>query len=88
MITETIVKCLLRVFENKNPVNVHRVTPLHCAAQHGSVTAVELIMNETSDVHVTNEDGETPLDLALNEGHAEVIELLRRYKKARVLLSD
>ena len=81
---ETIIKRLLEVAEDKNPANVHRVTPLHCAAQHGSDTAVKLIMNEVSDVYPLNSNGETPLDLALNEGHTNVIELLRQHKKARL----
>jgi ankyrin repeat protein len=51
--------------------------PLHVAAQRGDVAlAVALIMDDPSEVNVRDRDGATPLSIAAQEGHVEMVRFL------------
>ena len=52
-------------------------TPLHWAAYRGRAAVVELLLARGADPLATDEDGQTPRDLALQHGHDEVAALLR-----------
>jgi ankyrin repeat protein len=53
-------------------------TPLHAAADGGHRGVVELLLAKNSDVNARGDLGETPLDLAVIKGQAEVAQLLRQ----------
>jgi ankyrin repeat protein len=37
------------------------------------------LIEKGADINAKNKDGETPLDLALRQGHKEIVELLRKH---------
>jgi ankyrin repeat protein len=57
------------------------MSPLHIAAMDGRTDIAQLLIDAGADVNAT--DGArgrtTPLDLALREGHSEMVQLLREY---------
>ncbi len=53
--------------------------PLHAASYRGKKDVVHLLLDHGADVNATNNDGATPLLIALLEGHDEVADLLRRH---------
>jgi ankyrin repeat protein len=52
-------------------------TPLAYAAMKGSVPMVELLLRHRAAAGLATREGDTPVELALRFGHAEVAELLR-----------
>jgi len=50
--------------------------PVHDSASLGDVVAVERLLAEGAEIDARGENGETPLILAILEGHADVAELL------------
>lgn len=51
-------------------------TALHLAAHDGNTALVELLLEAGADRRLTNESGESALDLAREGGHHEVARLL------------
>ncbi len=51
-------------------------TPLHHAAEHNQVGAIELLVKEAANVDAKDADGWTPLLLAAVEGHGSAVEAL------------
>lgn len=51
-------------------------TLLHHAVVAGYQDIVELLVNNSADWAITNKEGETPFDLAVNEGHHEIMRFL------------
>ena len=56
-------------------------TPLAYAAMKGSVPMVALLLRNGATAAMTTRDGDTPVELALRFGHAEVADLLRRVRQ-------
>ena len=54
-------------------------TPLHQAVRNGHKEIVELLIAEGADVNVKNDDGETPIDWAINFKQTETIALIRKH---------
>lgn len=50
--------------------------PLHEAAKHGNVHLVQLLLHKTNDLTVRDNAGKTALDLARENGHESVINIL------------
>ena len=62
---------------NKNPTNeASGNTPLHFAAQNGSISICKLIIENIEDIFPQNEEGETPFLLASEKGHIEVCQMI------------
>ncbi|PNH03306.1 Ankyrin-3 [Tetrabaena socialis] len=59
----------------------NRWTALHFASAGGHEEVVALLLEGGADVRAKNEDGRTPLDLAKEEGMAEVVALLGEWKR-------
>jgi len=62
---------------NVNATNRNeRWTPLHFSAAKGNVEMSQMLLGAGATVHATDYEGKTPLDLAKEEGHSAVVELL------------
>jgi hypothetical protein len=72
-----------KVLAMRFDANVHHengYTPLAYAAMKGNPAMVELFLRNGADPALTSREGDTPVELALRMGHANVADLL---KKAR-----
>ena len=47
------------------------------AEQMGHHAILNTLAEAGAEVNVTDDDGDTPIGMAISEGHAEVVELLR-----------
>jgi len=54
-------------------------TPLHSAAKAGHREIVELLIAKGADINAKNNDGKTALAYAVEEGYAEIAEILRKH---------
>ncbi len=68
-----------RLAEDPSLLNVMdgKTSPLHEAAGNNHAQIVRLLLDQGANPLLTNGDGQTPLDLAIGKGHAEVAEVLR-----------
>lgn len=57
-------------------------TPLHHAVYNGDLPSTAMILEAGADLLARNQKGETPLAVALERGHSEVADLLRRHGAA------
>ena len=57
-------------------------TPLAYAAMRGSLPMVELLLRNGSDATQVTKEGDTPVELALRFGHAEVADALKQARRA------
>ena len=68
---------IMTFLENKNPGTTdNSQTPLHNAALRGHLNVCQFIVETTGDKNPTMVDGRTPLDMAQQYGHAQIIEYL------------
>ncbi len=79
-----IVRLLLKGDGQKliNHKNHNRYTPLHVALLSGKVKTAKILIEHKADLHLKNSYGNTPLNVAAFEGHAEIIELILQREKA------
>jgi hypothetical protein len=57
-------------------------TPLAYAAMRGSLPMIELLLRNDADATQTTKEGDTPVELALRFGHAEVADSLKQARRA------
>ena len=57
-------------------------SPLAYAAMRGSLPMIELLLRNGSDPAQATKEGDSPVELALRFGHAEVADLLKRARQA------
>jgi hypothetical protein len=57
-------------------------TPLAYAAMRGSLPMIELLLRNGSDATQTTKEGDSPVELALRFGHAEVADALKQARRA------
>jgi ankyrin repeat protein len=74
-------RMLLDKGANPNTVERQRgLTPLHCAAlRRGKKTVAEMLLAHGANMDTRDWDGKTPLSLAKENGHTEIVELLRKH---------
>lgn len=78
-----MMKLLLAKGANPNQARKdNRATPLHVAAYIGNAKAIALLLANKADQNQTLINGITPLDIATQNGHTKVIELLRAANQA------
>lgn len=54
-------------------------TPLHLTADNGDVAIAEMLLGSGADVNARSNDGRTPLGMALQRGHKDMIDLLSQH---------
>jgi len=54
-------------------------TPLHCAARGKNTETVKLLLANGADKSAKNYYGDTPLDIAIEEGASQIAEILKNY---------
>jgi ankyrin repeat protein len=59
--------------------NLHKQTPLHHAAGGGQSDNVMLLLKMGASIHAEDRWGRTPRDLAAENKHVEVVEILDEY---------
>ena len=52
-------------------------TPVHWAARKGHKDVVQLLLTKGADWNIMTVDGHTPLTLALQNGHTELVDILQ-----------
>jgi ankyrin repeat protein len=67
---------LIRAGADVNARQRHDWTPLHGAADGGSLALVRLMLDRGADPNIKNRDGKTALDIARERGHEQVAKLL------------
>jgi ankyrin repeat protein len=77
---EIVNKILNQGFDPNQALDAARVTPLHFAAQNGSLEVIPLLVEAGADICAcTQPDGQTPLDVALLHKHESVAQILLAY---------
>lgn len=54
-------------------------TPLHQAAAHGRLAIMEMLLDRGAHADTRADDGRTPAEMAVEKGHDDAAELLRRH---------
>lgn len=78
------IKLVKLLIDRGAEVNRHdslfKYTPLHRAAQHGDVELVKLLLEAKADPRAKETFGKTPLDLARESKHQDIVKLLESVK--------
>ncbi|MHC4533998.1 MAG: serine hydrolase [Planctomycetota bacterium] len=59
--------------------SIRKESPLHLAAYFGQIAIVKLLLVKGTDVEALNRNGRTALGLAIENGHTDVVGLLREH---------
>lgn len=71
-----LVDLLLRAGAEANATNHYGYTALHWAAKHGHLESARLLLSFGARIDLINQNGESPIDLALQWGQEAVVWLL------------
>ena len=78
-----VYKLIAENFEDKNPKNLSRHSPLHEAALHGHLSICQFITKHTADKNPETVVGLTPFHYAAQNGHLEVYRFILEPLKVR-----
>ncbi|WP_025666353.1 ankyrin repeat domain-containing protein [Aquimarina megaterium] len=56
-------------------------SPLHYAAWHGRVEIAKILIDKNANIDITDNSGETPLEIAIGKEHNELVDFLNDYHK-------
>jgi ankyrin repeat protein len=70
------IRFLLQHKAQVNLANLTGFTPLHHAAEHGSLAAARVLLAGGADAKASNAGGETPRAVALRTGHLDVVAVI------------
>ena len=88
------VECLLRfganpnVKTNGNSITGNSITPLHLAALEGDLLIVKALLEAGADCTALTDKLKTPKDMAIQEGHNQIVELLEEYENPPIKEPD
>ena len=68
--------------------NLNGSTPLHVAAQKGSLEALIILLENNFNLNAKDGDGKTPLILAVNNGHIEIVKYLLNNSNCNLQAKD
>jgi ankyrin repeat protein len=60
-------------------------TAMHSACEFGRSSVVAFLLELNPNMSITNDKGETPLQVAASKGHTEIVTLLDSWKKKTVI---
>ncbi len=60
-------------------------TAMHSACEFGRLSVVAFLLELNPNMSITNDKGETPLQVAASKGHTEIVTLLDSWKKKTVI---
>ncbi|XP_065897157.1 uncharacterized protein [Dysidea avara] len=72
--TDITDRLILANADLEKPEMSRHWTPLHAASYHGNLDIVKLLVDAGADFDATDKDGNTPLQLALQQKHTEVVQ--------------
>jgi ankyrin repeat protein len=72
---------LLSMNFDPNLMHDNGYTPLAYAAMKGNPAMIEVLLRNSADAGMTTREGDTPVELALRMGHAEVADLLKKARR-------
>ncbi|MCM1002429.1 ankyrin repeat domain-containing protein, partial [Wolbachia pipientis] len=72
---EVIEFILNRDLSGINDITNSGRTPLHLAIQGNKPSTVKLLLNKGANINAKDKDGKTPLDLAMQEGYTNIVEM-------------
>ncbi|MEW6355693.1 MAG: ankyrin repeat domain-containing protein [Planctomycetota bacterium] len=81
--SELIAERLIENGADMNAVDRYGHTPLHHAAYHKRIELARVLMSCGANAKATDTKGRTPLDIAVERGHGEVAEIIRRHIEGR-----
>lgn len=61
------------------PAPIWITTPLHWAARFGQLESAKLLVERGATINLQGNDGATPVDVAMHNGHEEVAAFLREH---------
>ena len=73
------LEILKLLFEAEAKISKKDATILHCAAIAGNTAILEFLVGKGADVNGEDGEGNSPLSLAIENGHPEVVEALLRH---------
>ncbi|KAI1710012.1 ankyrin repeats (3 copies) domain-containing protein [Ditylenchus destructor] len=76
----TVIEYLLLNDAKINNVDDDLNTPLHVAARIGQTIVVYQLLKKNSNKSLKNRNGQTPLDIAMEACHADIVTLLRLHE--------
>ncbi|XP_044736046.1 ankyrin-3-like [Chrysoperla carnea] len=80
---EEIAEILIAHGANVNVVNIMGA-PLHIAAANGYVNIVGNLLRNGADISIRDTDNSTPLELAVTNGHLQVVKIILQHKKVNM----
>ncbi|MFW4370795.1 MAG: ankyrin repeat domain-containing protein [Spiroplasma sp. hy2] len=77
-----VVKKLLKHSDiDVNLSNERGLTALHYACENGHLIIVKLLLSNNANLNYQDDEGNDPLDLAEENNHKEIVNLLKKHKK-------
>jgi ankyrin repeat protein len=75
-----VIQFLLERGADVNTLDNNHSTPLHMiSSQEGSVKAAELLLKHRANIHIRNNEGKTPVEVASMKGHEALTRLLSEH---------
>ena len=77
-----VVKILAPLTNNPNPPDkTDEWTPMHEAAWKGNIEIIKFLAPLIDELNPRDKDGDTPIDVATQNGHHEIVKYLESYQK-------